>query len=120
MSTANVYYEPEHFGLEMVDSLDEAHLSYEYNTLIVLKHKDSGRVFSAQDSGCSCPTPFEGYAFHGPDDTNLSEVTLHNFAGFESEVAQFPALQHERDAMLDKVRAALKVRAEAEGRQAEP
>lgn len=53
----NPYYEPESLELEMV-SFDEPDLSYEYNTLCFWATKD-GKVFSASDSGCSCPTPFE-------------------------------------------------------------
>lgn len=55
----NPYYNPEKLGLEML-SFDEPNLSYEYNTYIFVRTPD-GRVFAAQDSGCSCPTPFENY-----------------------------------------------------------
>ena len=55
----NPYYKPEHFGLELT-SVDQHNMSYEYNTLCFWATKD-GRVFTAQDSGCSCPTPFENY-----------------------------------------------------------
>lgn len=35
-------------------------MCYEFNTLCFWATKD-GRVYSACDSGCSCPTPFEDY-----------------------------------------------------------
>ncbi len=56
----NPYYNPEKLDLELL-SFDEPNLSYEYNTLCFWVTKD-GRVYSASDSGCSCPTPFEGYS----------------------------------------------------------
>lgn len=59
MARYNPYYNPDQFDLDLF-SLDEPGLSYEYNTLCFWATKD-GRVFTAQDSGCSCPTPFEDY-----------------------------------------------------------
>ena len=55
----NPYYDPEELQLELL-SYDEPHLSYEYNTLCFWATED-GRIYSASDSGCSCPTPFENY-----------------------------------------------------------
>jgi hypothetical protein len=113
----NVYYSPEDSGLVPIDQLDEPNLSYEYNILIALQHTDSGRCYYVQDSGCSCPVPFDNFFFRGPDDTNLDEVQLHNFSSFEAEVKSFATgsyrdengiAQHERDKMLDTVKAALK------------
>ena len=103
----NVYYNPEKCGLEIIDCLDEADLSYEYHTLIALKHLPTGRVFAAEDSGCSCPTPFETFNFDGPDSHNLDEITLANFLSFEQQVNNFPATAKERDDMLDKVKKVL-------------
>lgn len=53
----NPYYNPEKLGLEMI-SFDEPNMSYEYNTLCFWATK-KGKVYTASDSGCSCPTPFE-------------------------------------------------------------
>jgi hypothetical protein len=55
----NPYYNPEKCGLELVDVLDVPELSWEYDTIILVKDKESGEYFMAHDSGCSCPTPFE-------------------------------------------------------------
>lgn len=55
----NPYYNPSKFNLELL-SFDDPHLSYEYNTLCFWATPD-GRIFTASDSGCSCPTPFEQY-----------------------------------------------------------
>lgn len=54
----NVYYDPEKFDLEIVAEHDCAG-SYEFDMLVVWRQKGSGRLLWAQDSGCSCPTPFE-------------------------------------------------------------
>ena len=56
----NPYYDTEKLELEML-TFDEPGLSYRFNTLCFWATKD-GRVYSASDSGCSCPTPFEEFA----------------------------------------------------------
>ena len=99
----NVYYSPDKFGLETVGVLDED-LSYEYHTLVVLRHTESGRVFWAEDSGCSCPTPFEDEHFKGPDDTSMCELVTGDRMGvFKERVAGFPATEAEKYALLSKV-----------------
>ena len=55
----NPYYDNDKLGLEML-SFDEPDMSYEFNTLCFWATPDR-RVYSASDSGCSCPTPFEDY-----------------------------------------------------------
>jgi hypothetical protein len=76
----NVYYHPEKCGLINIGTLDEDDLSYEYNTLIVVQHTESGRLFWAQDRGCSCPIPFEDEQFTSPNDTSLEEITPSSLA----------------------------------------
>jgi hypothetical protein len=57
----NPHYSGDKLDLEVV-TLDQPDLSYEYNTLIFVRPKGTkGQVYWAQDSGCSCPTPFEQY-----------------------------------------------------------
>ena len=59
MSKMNPYYDYEKLDLEMFE-VNEPDMSYEFNTLCFWSTGD-GRVFSASDSGCSCPIPFENY-----------------------------------------------------------
>lgn len=53
----NLYYYPEHQGCKIVAVLDQAG-AYAFNTILFVQ-KD-GEVRYACDSGCSCPTPFDG------------------------------------------------------------
>jgi hypothetical protein len=55
----NLYYEPKQAGFELVGMIEEDNLSYEFNMLIVLRNLDTGKIYVAADSGCSCPSPFE-------------------------------------------------------------
>lgn len=56
----NIYYNPEKFGLETVAEIEYADELDGYDTRVVWKNK-SGDMFTARDSGCSCPIPFEDY-----------------------------------------------------------
>lgn len=55
----NVYNHPEACGLELVGEVDDENAYYEFNTLIVVRDVADGRLYAAQDAGCSCPIPFE-------------------------------------------------------------
>ena len=55
----NPYYDPEKLGLRMI-SFDACEGGYEFDVICFWSTGD-GRVYTAQDSGCSCPTPFEDY-----------------------------------------------------------
>ena len=57
-----IYYTPEHHGLELVGSASEDDMSYEFDIFAVWKD-ESGNLYWASDSGCSCPSPFESYVF---------------------------------------------------------
>lgn len=66
----NVYYDPEAFGLRILGSVEFSSGSYEFDTYVVFVDEQSGALFSAHDSGCSCPLPFERY-----DRSNLTPIT---------------------------------------------
>lgn len=53
----NPYYYPENLGLKL-KSFDDPDALYQYNT-ICFWITPKGHVYYAEDSGCSCPTPFE-------------------------------------------------------------
>lgn len=57
----SVYYNPEKFGLSVVAEIDDDRANYSFNTIVVWKHNETGKLYWAQDSGCSCPSPFEDY-----------------------------------------------------------
>jgi hypothetical protein len=57
---SNPYYSPEKFGLEIVGEAELSVPNYDFDMLVVWKDAD-GTLYYAQDSGCSCPSPFEDY-----------------------------------------------------------
>lgn len=67
----DIYNDPEKFGLETVGSIDWSSDSYEFDITVVLRDPSTGQIFYAEDSGCSCPSPFEDYTSR----ESLTEVT---------------------------------------------
>lgn len=65
----NVYYYPETWDLTSLGEIDRSRGSYVYDTIVFWQHKETKKIYSAQDSGCSCPIPFEDFNF-------LKDLTL--------------------------------------------
>jgi len=66
----NPYYHPEQCGLVIVAEIELSEPGYSFDTRIVWKAQN-GKLYTAHDSGCSCPTPFEDFK-------KLSDLTLVN------------------------------------------
>lgn len=75
----NIFYDPAKFGLETVGTVDYSSGSYEFEYLAVWKDA-SGQLYYAEDSGCSCPSPFEGMGV-----TDLTKATRHEIAARAQE-----------------------------------
>jgi hypothetical protein len=63
----NIYYDPEKFGLVTIGEIDWSDGCYQFDLTVVWKRESDGRFVYADDSGCSCPAPFES--------TGIDEVT---------------------------------------------
>lgn len=70
-----VYYNPERLGLEPVGEVDFSDGCYQFDLLAVWKHTD-GKLYYAEDQGCSCPSPFEDFTSLDA----LIEATPHQIA----------------------------------------
>lgn len=55
----NIYYDPEKFGLTTIGEIDWSDGNYVFDLTTVWKRESDGRFVYAEDSGCSCPAPFE-------------------------------------------------------------
>ena len=99
----NPYYSPEEMGLETVADLEMREPDWDFDLVAVWKHTETGRLYWAADSGCSCPTPFEDY-------TSLDKLTplsSENYDELKRYVASCTS-SGKRAAFLRKVRTALK------------
>lgn len=57
----NPYYHPARCGLEILGVLEDPHANYSFDTVVVWIDLATSDLYAAHDSGCSCPSPFEGY-----------------------------------------------------------
>ena len=74
----NPYYSPEKSGLEIIGEVDFSDGSYQFNYLVVWKDLATGKLYYAEDSGCSCPSPFEDYRYPGSNSSEqLTPATAH-------------------------------------------
>ena len=55
----DVYYNAEKHGLVVVAEIDDADSCYSFDLTVVWKNTETGDKYWANDSGCSCPSPFE-------------------------------------------------------------
>jgi hypothetical protein len=80
--SANVYYNPDKWGLEVIADLELYEPNYSFDTVVAWRHVESGEVYWAWDSGCSCPIPFENYKSL----EDLTRLSSENFAELEDLV----------------------------------
>ena len=97
---SNIYYSPEKFGLEAVAQIEYSDRDYVFDIRIVWKDKN-GKLYTARDSGCSCPVPFEDIA--------LADVNCFSYDTIRSEVhqdTQGNASEEQKQEFLRKIREA--------------
>lgn len=110
----NIYYAPEEFGLEVVSMIEDPG-SYEFNMFVVWKDK-KGNLYYDEDSGCSCPSPFENV--QGVE--QLTRIDKNHFDVFEDAVNKFnkeynkhaSPTADERHQLIEKVKELLKLKNE--------
>ena len=81
----NVYSQPEKFGLTILHVLDDPEACYSFQLFVVWTDAD-GKLFYAEDSGCSCPEPFEDAGL-----ADLTEITPAAYDTFCRELDTHPA-----------------------------
>jgi hypothetical protein len=77
----NLYYDPQKFGLETVGEIDWSSGSYEFDYTVVWRRTAGGSLLYGEDSGCSCPSPFES---EGVEDLTL----IGSLTDFQAHLAQ--------------------------------
>lgn len=55
----NIYVTPENAGLTPIGEIDWSDGCYAFDYTVVWQRTFDGRFVYAEDSGCSCPSPFE-------------------------------------------------------------
>lgn len=78
---SNLYYHPEDFDLKIFATIEDEPY-YDFNITVILQDKQ-GNLFYAQDSGCSCPSPFENHKYE-----DLMPITIDTLDDFRREVKE--------------------------------
>lgn len=53
-----MYYNPQDYGLEVLGEIERSDGCYQFDMLVVWR-ESRGQYWIGEDSGCSCPSPFE-------------------------------------------------------------
>lgn len=73
----NVYTDPEDFGLAVLGEIDWSDGCYQFDLTVVF-HDLAGIYWYAEDSGCSCPSPFDSVGLTGITRiTSLAQIQQH-------------------------------------------
>lgn len=95
--TENPYYSPEASGLRTIGQVDWSDGDYQFAYTVVWQRIADGVFLYGEDSGCSCPSPFENLTDVSelteatPDQikTHLDKRNADNYAGpRDSEIVQ--------------------------------
>lgn len=74
-----IYAHPENYDLEVLFENDKGS-GYDFDITVVYRHVKTGVMYIGQDSGCSCPSPFENvYSL-----SDLIEVNGRNMNEFQT------------------------------------
>lgn len=95
---SNVYYDPEDFGLKIVASADWSDGCYQFDYFVVWADAENN-LFYGEDSGCSCPSPFEN--FNGLQ--SLTAATFIDIWGRVGEIANYYSYDNERETKAVKL-----------------
>lgn len=99
----NIYYDPEKFGLKVVGELEYSSGSYEFDTRVVWMQKDTNKLLTLRDSGCSCPTPFESFGIADAEDiTETYAWFLKNEWEEEDDYNRNNVHKQDIDALIEK------------------
>lgn len=85
-----LYDSPAKFGMEPVGEVEWSDGSYQFDLTVVWRRVCDGALFWSEDSGCSCPSPFESI---GTDDL----VALTSLATFQQHLDQRLAAREDYD-----------------------
>lgn len=70
----NPYDNPEKLGLEILGEADLSSGNWEFDIICVWVNRQTNQLYYAEDSGCSCPSPFENHGFG--DDSSSSKTIV--------------------------------------------
>ena len=82
-----LYSYPEKFGLTVVAELDFGDEPYTFDKRIVWKDREN-KLWTARDSGCSCPEPFEDMGLDDLEPLNIDFIVDEVHSELQSKYCQ--------------------------------
>lgn len=78
-NSPDLYNQPEKFGIKPIGEFEWSEPDYSFDFTVVWQSLEDPTLFYwAQDSGCSCPSPFEGFtSLEGDADYQVNKGTKH-------------------------------------------
>lgn len=73
----DMYYTPEQHGLQMIGQIDWSDGCYQFSLTVVWRRVSDGALLYGEDSGCSCPSPFEATAVEDLTVATVDEIMAH-------------------------------------------
>lgn len=104
----NPYYNPEELGLEVVTYLEDPGACYDFDMFAIWFHPEQKVFYYAQDSGCSCPSPFEDYTSL-ESLTKLDPENVQDYLDFLKDLEEFCSYRDPELLKADKLQAVVKV-----------
>ncbi|GAA0970037.1 hypothetical protein GCM10009555_018260 [Acrocarpospora macrocephala] len=100
----SLYYSPENYGLTTIGEIDWSDGCYQFDYTVIWRNQD-GQLLYGEDTGCSCPSPFEDTGLDDLTACTLPELQAHLEKRLDEE---FPASEtDERYAEKRNTRAAV-------------
>jgi len=75
----------EKLGLTELYEFDDPEASYSFDLFTIWKRESDGALFYGEDSGCSCPSPYEDV--HSIED--LKPITKHGWDSFKKDFEDY-------------------------------
>ena len=94
-----LYYSPEKEGLEPFAELHFSDEPYEFDFRVVWIDTATGKLLTARDSGCSCPSPFEDFK-----KSDLAEIDSIGWLQDEIRTEGRDVKPHEASDFISKIR----------------
>src|SRR6266850_1700635 len=87
--------------LEHLYTIGDPNAYYDFHDVILVRDTTDGKLYAAQDSGCSCPSPFESHTFP----TDFTEIkSKQEFRDYVSDVAGYTSFyQRDIDAAVELI-----------------
>lgn len=76
----NFYTDPAKFGLTNIGEIEWGDGCYSFDLTVVWRREFDGKLVYAEDSGCSCPSPFE--------DQDIPDLTLCTVTELQAQLAK--------------------------------